>query len=792
MISKADQEQHDDPMGIDLDLLGILRRRYGLIAVGILIGAVLAAIFFFLQTPIYQSELVVLVGQRQSELATTGTANVERASTIQEEILSTHMELLGSRKIINDAISRGDLDLNFKDVLENLSITKGGEGLAKNASVLKATFTDPDPEKAANVLNALFESYDAYIDSQSRNVGAEAAELIAKALQINEQELNQADQEYRDFIRSIPAPTRTGDDRREELRDVHSLRLAKLEEELSRLRPELAEARARCAVVSEFVKGRSRESLTEADVMAVLTEKEAERLMNFVNIVNEKFETEELQRAKAQNTEVARVEYQRLMELMSREKVLSATVGHAHPSMETLRAEIASIRKFIEEKRASDEITTKPLTPAQMLANFYHVLKNDISALEKREQELLALSDEEAKLAKEMEMNFLLSTSLKSKLERAQTRYDEVFKRLQEINLTSDYAGFSTDLLAMPLPALKPVWPSKIKIGVLGLLLGGVLGMGLALLAEMTDRTFRSPDDLEQAVGASILAHVPRMDAKRLAGRVARDSKLAPVLATFHAPRDSEAETFRILRTSVLYLAKKENKRVFMITSPSPADGKSTTISNLAVSLAQTGKRVLLVDADMRRPTLGKTFGVDRQPGLADYLDGEADWERICHPTEQPHLNVCPEGTATSQPAELLESVRFEQFVASAREHYDIVLIDTPPLLAVADPAIVADVCDGCLMMIRVEKNNRNLVERAREILRDHAAPLLGVVVNSTNSRRRAYGYSAYNYYGKKEYGYVAKYRRYYAAREDGEREIPTSGHRLASSNGHAKANSRS
>lgn len=239
------------------------------------------------------------------------------------------------------------------------------------------------------------------------------------------------------------------------------------------------------------------------------------------------------------------------------------------------------------------------------------------------------------------------------------------------------------------------------------------------------------------------------------------------MVTTFHSPNGSASETFRVLRTAALFLVKNGNKRVIMMTSPSPGDGKSTMVCNLAVSLAQVGRKVLLVDGDLRRPTVAKTFGITAPNGLTDYLKEKTDFHSCCHPCEQENLTICPDGVVTSHPAELLQSERFTEFLSEARASFDIVLIDAPPLLAVADPAIIGSVVDGCFLTVRIERNNRTLVERACEILADNSTSLDGIIINSLASQNHGYGYSSYNYYGKKEYGYVDNYRRYYAARTE-------------------------
>ena len=783
MIAQPDKQADSDQLDINLDVIGIVKRRYPLIMLGILIGTVVAAIYYLQQAPIYESTLTVLVGQRSSELTSTGKGDAEGSNMVQDGILSTHMELFTSRKIINQAITEHQLVLSSASseggspvdrVRSNLTVNKGGAGLAKNASILKATFRDGDPENAVKVLTAVYESYKKYIDSQSKNVGEDAAELIAKAQIKNEEELRQADEEYRKFVQSVPAFITSNSLGSDSLSDIHRVRLNKIEDELAVIRSTLAETRSRYTVIKERTAGKKPEDIKDSEVMALLSEKEVGRIFGLMNVLKDDYQSSTQQLNTVMRTENARTEYQKLVDLQSKKNILLSSFGPNHPSVNAVELEIASVNETLAKRRDNlpEEEKSKRASPAQMLVSYFTVLKNEIAELEKRETELMKLSEIEAKQSKEVELSFLLGGSLKSNLQRAQTRYDEVFKRLQEINLNSDYAGFSTDLLASPLPATSPIWPTKTRIGTLGVLAGAMLGLMFAILAEFADRTFRSPEDVENSVGASILVHIPKIDVAKLKKKVGA-SKIAPTISTFHAPRGSESETFRVLRTVLLFQAKKAEQNVFMVTSPSPADGKSTTIANLAVSLAQTGKRILLIDADMRRPTVAKTFGIDDVVGLSDILEGESTLDECCVTSEQTNLTICTEGSATSHPSELLESDRFIELVDEVRKKFDIVLIDCPPLLAVADPAIISSVVDGCLLTMRIEKNNRTLVERSCEILRDHDAKLLGVIVNSRKAGRQAYGYTQYNYYGDKAYGYQANYRRYYAAKDPSRETVP-------------------
>ncbi len=779
-MTAHDPDDDDDGGDFDLDVVGILRRRYPLILLGVFIGSALACLYYVQQIPIYQSSFKVLVGMRSGDLNASGGAGklLEGASTIEETILSTHIELIRSPRVINKAISDSRLSVDAYTVSENLSLARGGGTTeSQNANLLIASYTDPDAQRAAKVLQAIYDAYQSYITTQSTNIGDEAAELIAKTQVENERILREADREYREFISSLPAMVNISQSGDGALQDLHQVRLAAAENELASVRTTLAKARSRREVIRKFVAGRKPDEISELEVLALLSPDEIGRFnaagSSLAQMSFEEQAAIDRNRTIAQRTD--QLESGRILDQTSQLNLLRATYGDNHPTVAVLKNDLASLKRYLASAKSElpelpEMLDNQAVKPVEMLRSYYAVLNSDIEEHEKRERQLVEISDEEANASKEIQMAFMNGNSLKANLDRAQRRYDEVFQRLQEINLANDYAGFSTDLLVSPQPAGLPVSPVRSKIAAMGVIAGAMLGFGFAALAELADRTFHNPDEVEQVVGASILAHVPRLDAKAIRKRsqAAADSKISPLIVSHHLPRGNDSETFRVLRTSILMMLKRDDKKVLLATSPSPADGKSTTISNLAVSIAQTGKRVLLIDADMRRPVLHDIFGLDRSPGLADCVAGSDPWEACLRSTEQSSLTVCPCGSRTSIPSELLESPGFDALIRRAREQFDVVLIDAPPLLAVADPAIILAKSDGCLLTVRIEKNNRSLVQRATEIIREQGTPIEGVIVNGRDRQSGGYGYASYNYYGKKEYGYQAAYRRYYAA-DDGQ-----------------------
>ncbi len=760
---------------IEIDVVGMLRRRWSHLMFGIVLGVSLSALYYFSTTPTYESQIEILVGQRSSELTNRGTMSGASASgdAIQEDQLATHMRLFAGRRLIANAIEVGNLrqvqSINdaadnggnlIDHILKNLEVQRGGEGSASDAMVLRATYRDPSPSDAALVLAAIYESYRDYVESHGQNSSEQAVLLIEDAREKHEVELARADNEYRNFVQSVPV-LMEGD----KVQDIHKDRLARIETELNEVRSSLSENESRLQVIKSYLDQNLGRAVGQMDHLALLSQKEVERLKLFLDMSRGQSQSEAFQAEQPMRQEVARAQYNRLLDLIQKEIALSDAYGAGHPLVEAARQETAITRQFIE----ANSPDVKPeqrmdLEPAEMLDTYTMLLRNDIAELEKREEILLDESAKELSLAKQLEGDVMKGKSLLAARNRAQLRYDEVIRRLQELNLSRSYAGFSTDLLANPEPAKYAAWPNLPIVGALGLCFGIGLGLVIALTAEMFDSTFGSVDDLENAVGAPAIAHVPRFDAREMRDRVDPDSLVEPSLVAFHAPRAAESEVYRVARTSLMVSNRKGSVQTMMMTSPQPGDGKSTTISNLAISFARAGKKVLLIDADMRRPVIAGLFGITDQPGLSDVLIGEKTLEESAVESVVPGLSILPNGQATSVPAELLESQRLTVMLKEARRSYDLILIDAPPLLAVADPAIIAPSVDAVVLTVRVNKNGRRPVENAVRILQDIEVTPTAVVVNGIDGEaKKSYGYGSYS---RDRYGYVGHYHNQYAAQE--------------------------
>jgi capsular exopolysaccharide synthesis family protein len=232
-----------------------------------------------------------------------------------------------------------------------------------------------------------------------------------------------------------------------------------------------------------------------------------------------------------------------------------------------------------------------------------------------------------------------------------------------------------------------------------------------------------------------------------------------------HKTRSSVSEAFRGIRTAIFFNSQHGSLKVIQVTSPIPGDGKSTIASNLAVSISQSGRRVCLVDCDFRRPRISKIFGLSSDTGLVQVINEKATLEEAIQPSSIENLSVLSCGRRPGNPAELLSSERFHFIISQLREMFDYVILDTPPVLVVSDPATVATAADGVILTVRLRRNLKPIAMRAAQMLHSMNANMIGVVVNGVGVGASGYGYGGYRYdsynngygygygYGKTGYG---------------------------------------
>ena len=287
-------------------------------------------------------------------------------------------------------------------------------------------------------------------------------------------------------------------------------------------------------------------------------------------------------------------------------------------------------------------------------------------------------------------------------------------------------------------PAAVPTAPSSTGLPVtlaLGLLAGLAVGVGLALARNALDTSVKSPEQLREAAGAPNL------------GTIAHDPNVPKRPLTVHEdPQSPRSEAFRQLRTNLQFVDVDNPRKVIVVTSSLPTEGKTTTIVNLAIALASAGTRVVVVEADLRRPKVADLLGIERSVGLTSVLSGRVRVDQAVQLWAGGRFDVLASGPLPPNPSELLASQHMKAVLAELRERYDVVLIDTPPLLPVTDAAAVAPATDGAILVCRFKETTRDQVASAAEALQAVSAPLLGTVFTMVpNSGPRAYAqYNAY------------------------------------------------
>lgn len=284
-----------------------------------------------------------------------------------------------------------------------------------------------------------------------------------------------------------------------------------------------------------------------------------------------------------------------------------------------------------------------------------------------------------------------------------------------------------------------PSVPKKARNIGIGLVLGALLGMGLALVRDLLDNTVKDNETLEEIVGTGVVGAIP-LDKER---------PQHPAIS-FDKDNSAIAEAFRKLRTNLQFLSVDRPPRVIVVTSALPNEGKSTIAINIALALAEAEHTVLLVDGDMRRPSLHKYLDLVGQVGFSTVLSGAASLDEALQKTSYPRLSVLASGATPPNPSELVGSQTAKKLIEEMRERFDYVIIDSSPQLAVTDAAILSTNSDGVLLVARFGQTRREQLTHAVDSLRDVGAPMLGAVFNMIPTGRRSlYSYHYYGYYGE-------------------------------------------
>ncbi len=391
-------------------------------------------------------------------------------------------------------------------------------------------------------------------------------------------------------------------------------------------------------------------------------------------------------------------------------------------------------------------------------------LKSEYLAALRREKLLNAALDEQKKKSNELNRGAVQYDIVRRDAETYRSVYEGLLQKMKEAGVSVGLRSNNVRIVDSAWAPTVPVSPNIPRSMEIGLILGLLAGLGLAFILESLDNTVRTP---EQALA---IANAPSLGVVPLGSTTgsSRDRKLAwksstareaMSLVTLAEPQSDISEGYRSLRTAILLSSFKGPPKLLLVTSPLPGEGKTTTAVNTAVVLAQKGSRVLLIDCDLRRPTIHKIFDIPSQPGLSDFLAGVADANTLICPTSLANLSVIPAGAIPPQPAELLGSVVMRNCLTRWRQEYDFILIDSPPVLSVTDAVLLSAEVDSVLLVLRAGHTTKTALRRTCDILGQVNAKILGTVLNGLDVHASEY---QYYYYGK-YYGSSDPSKKYYS-----------------------------
>ncbi|MBD3379577.1 MAG: polysaccharide biosynthesis tyrosine autokinase [Candidatus Omnitrophica bacterium] len=369
-------------------------------------------------------------------------------------------------------------------------------------------------------------------------------------------------------------------------------------------------------------------------------------------------------------------------------------------------------------------------------------IKSEIGSVEEKIKEEREKELEEGE--KSIEYNIL-----KRDVSTNRDIYRSLLQRVGETEVMGELKVTNISIVDKAVVPERPSKPKKKLSFIIALLIGVLGGSAAAFLMESLDQSVKTPEDLKNRVGLPALASiaVPK-DAEEIGAD--------PEFVSSESPRSTVTEAYRSLRTSITFTAVEHRRKVLLLTSSGPQEGKTTTAINLAIVMAQTGEKTLLVDADLRKPRIEKAFNVEKKHGLTEVLSGEEDFEKTVHTSHIPGLDVLACGAIPPNPSELLGSRKMDSLLEELSKKYDRIIIDSPPVLAVTDPVVLTGKVDAVILVVKAGETNRNAASKAKEILESVGSEnLIGGVLNMVEKGKTGGHYYYYEYYGKKHGAYI-------------------------------------
>jgi capsular exopolysaccharide synthesis family protein len=692
-----------------------------------LIVFALFAVTGSMKKPIYLAESKLRFHRINTTSSLTGVATeISKLESLNEKNspLKTESEIIRSLPVVRKVIDRMQLKdqkgqpLKPKDFIKKLGVDD-----VMGTDIMKVSYTDTNPQRAAMVVNTLIDIY------LEHNILANRAEAVA-ARKFIQQQLPQAEftvQQAEANLREFKEENKVVDLAQEASRSVEVI--ADLQKQINQAQSQMAEVQAQSQVIRDKLAMSSQEAVARTTV--------------------------------SQSTGVQDV----LKELQQLESQLASkrtVFQDAHPEIVGINNKIDALKALLDKRvEQVGGTNTTALMDTAAVNNTLQVgeLKQQLTAklvdLESNRQGLVnqatTLSNLETNYRRRLNVLPRLEQQqreLERKLQASQSTYSMLLQRLQESRIAENQNIGNVQRVST---AQTPEDPSSSNVGsyINGILMGAIAAIGFIYMLEAKDKSIKNVQQAKELFGLTLLGLIPAFASKKSSKR--EDAELANHrLVVRDVPRSPISEAYRMLRANLRFLSADKELKVIVVTSSVPQEGKSTVAANLAVALAQMERKVLLVDADLHRPVQHQLWELHNNVGLSNVIVGQSELSAGIK-TVMDNLDVLTSGVLPPAPASLLDSRRMAALIESFSANYDYTIIDTPSLNAAADAATLGQMADGVLLVVRPETVDCGNAKVAKELLEKSGQNVLGQVVNAVipKNEPHSYFYFAQEYYSQ-------------------------------------------
>lgn len=699
----------------------IMKRRW--LPASVVFGSVFAltAVSLLLQNPIYLAEGKLLVKKTSSTPFLTGLGReIGQLDPLADKSspIDTEAETLRSGPIMQKTITKlglkdkNDRPLKIKQFLKQLNVSNIG-----NADILLVTYKDVDSRRAAAVVNTLMATYLENDIVANRAEAVAARDFIKEQLPTTEATVRQAELALRRFKEENKVVVLD-----EEAKSAVAI-IADLQRQVNLSQTGIADAKTQSAVFKNQLGRNLQEAGTEISISQSLGVQE---VLKQIQLVESQLATERSRFQEDHPTVVSIKSKRAQLESLLQKQVKQAIGGKRQKS--DGNSQINLFEQTLTAQLVNSEARHLGLeSQAAALSNLQAVYRqrlNTLPSLEQKQRELVR------------------------QIQAAQSTYSLLLKKFQEMRIAENQNVGNARVIASAIVPEEPAGSGKLIYLVAGVVLSSLLAIATAFVVEATDKSIRTVDEARKLLGFTPLGVIPAFKkAKKISRRDVDSERSTPEIVVRNSPRSPFSAAYQMLQANLKFLSSDKELKVIVVTSSVPKEGKSTVSANLAVTMAQLGRKVLLVDADMHRPVQHQIWDLPNQLGLSNFLVGQAELKTVIKEV-MVNLDVLTSGVMPPNPIALLDSQRMASLIEIFSANYDFTIIDTPSLRVDAEAQILGKKADGVLLVVRPGVVDSASATLAKEFLEQSDQNVLGQVINGVIPENEPYSY----YYFSKEY----------------------------------------